>query len=90
MEFEWDETKAASNVAKHRVAFEEATGAFTDIQALQFIDRSMNYEEERFVTIGMANGIVYHVVYTERGDAIRLISARRASRAEQRAYDRER
>jgi uncharacterized DUF497 family protein len=67
LEFEWDEAKAASNVAKHEVAFAEAAGAFRPVQALQFVDRSMNYEEERFITIGMANGIVYYVAHTERG-----------------------
>lgn len=64
--------------------------AFRDVFALQFVDRSMNYGEERLNTIGIADGIVYHVAYTERGERIRIISARRASRAEQRAYDRER
>ncbi|UCI08403.1 BrnT family toxin [Mesorhizobium sp. B1-1-8] len=47
----------------------------------------MHYEEERFIGIGMINGVVLTVVYTERGDRIRLISARKATRHEQKAYD---
>ena len=90
MEFEWDATKARSNIRKHKVAFEEASNSFDDVFALQYLDRTANYEEERFISIGMANGIVYHVTYTERNDRIRLISARRATKAEQRNYDRER
>ncbi|MBZ9845240.1 BrnT family toxin [Mesorhizobium sp. CA5] len=47
----------------------------------------MDYEEERFIGIGIVNGLVLTVVYTERGDRIRLISARKATRHEQKAYD---
>lgn len=90
MDFEWDGAKAASNLVKHGVAFEDAVAAFRDVFALHVHDRSMDYGEERFVTIGMADGIVYYVAYAERGDRIRVISARRATRPEQRAYDRER
>ncbi len=87
LEFEWDDEKAAGNVAKHGVAFSDACRLFDDIHALHYIDRSMVYEEERFVSIGIVNGVVLTVVYTERGDRIRLISARKATRHEQKAYD---
>jgi uncharacterized DUF497 family protein len=90
LEFEWDDAKARSNLAKHRVSFDEAVEAFRDVYGFHSVDRSMNYDEERLVGIGMANGIIYHVSYTERGDCIRVISARRATKAEQRVYDRER
>ena len=90
MEFEWSEDKAADNIKKHKVAFDEAARSFTDMHAFQYVERSMDYEEERFVSIGMSNGILYFVVYTERGDTVRLISVRRATRAEQRVYDRNR
>jgi uncharacterized DUF497 family protein len=90
VEFEWDEDKATGNIRKHLVAFDEAVRSFTDMHSLQYVERSMNYGEERFVSIGMSNGILYFVVYTEREDVIRLISARRATRAEQRDYDRNR
>ena len=83
MEFEWNEVEAADNIRKHRVAFDEAARSFTDMHAFQYVERSMNYGEERFVSIGMSNGILYFVVYTERGDTVRLISARRATRTEQ-------
>ncbi|MDX8525075.1 BrnT family toxin [Mesorhizobium sp. MSK_1335] len=87
LEFEWDDEKAAGNVAKHGVAFSDARRLFDDIHALHYVDRSMVYEEERFVGIGIVNGVVLTVVYTERGDRIRLISARKATRHEQKAYD---
>jgi uncharacterized DUF497 family protein len=87
LEFEWDDEKAAINVAKHGVAFSDAKRLFDDIHALHYVGRSMVYEEERFVGIGIANGAVLTVVYTERGDRIRLISARKATRHEQKAYD---
>ncbi len=61
MDFEWDEAKAASNLVKHGVAFEDAVAAFRDVSALHVHDRSMDYGEERFVTIGVADGIVYYL-----------------------------
>jgi uncharacterized DUF497 family protein len=90
LEFEWDDDKAASNLVKHGVAFADAARLFDDIHALHFIDRSMNHGEERLIGVGMVNGIVLTVVYTERGERIRLISARKATRHEQRSYDQER
>ncbi|TIW18202.1 MAG: BrnT family toxin, partial [Mesorhizobium sp.] len=73
LEFEWDDDKAASNLAKHGVAFADAKRLFDDIHAQYYSDRSMDYEEERFIGIGIVNGLVLTVVYTERGDRIRLI-----------------
>jgi uncharacterized DUF497 family protein len=90
VEFEWDGAKATSNLRKHRVAFEDVTGVFDDLYAMHFADRSMNYGEERFAAVGMVDGIVYYVAYTERGDLICIISARKATRLELKAYDRER
>lgn len=90
LEFEWDDDKAASNLVKHGVAFADAARLFDDIHALHLIDRSMNHGEERLIGVGMVNGIVLTVVYTERGERIRLISARKATRHEQRSYDQER
>ena len=85
LEFEWDDEKAASNLAKHGVAFADADACSTT--SMHYSDRSMDYEEERFIGIGIVNGLVLTVVYTERGDRIRLISARKATRHEQKAYD---
>jgi hypothetical protein len=87
LEFEWDDEKAASNLAKHGVAFADAGRLFDDAYALHYPDRSMDHEEERFIGIGIVNGVILTVVYTERGDGIRLISARKATRHEQKAYD---
>ena len=87
LEFEWDDEKASNNVAKHGVAFSDARRLFDDIHALHYVDRSMVYDEERFSGIGIVNGVVLTVIYTERGDRIRLISARKATRHEQKAYD---
>lgn len=87
LEFEWGDEKAAGNVAKHSVAFSDACRLFNGIYALHYIDRSMIYEEERFVSIGIVNGVVLTVVYTEHSDRIRLISARKATLHEQQAYD---
>lgn len=85
MTFEWDEQKAASNLLKHGVAFADAVGAFEDPNALTRGDT--NDDEERYVTLGMDFvGRVLVVVYTYRGEAIRIISARNATRAERRQY----
>ena len=85
MSFEWDWRKAKSNLQKHRVRFEDAVGVFLDEQAVTVDDDCG--EEERFVTIGLDNlGMLVVVVYTWRGEAIRLISARRATRNEARWY----
>ena len=89
MEFEWDERKAASNLAKHGVAFETAKGVFYDPYALLDDDCS-DPAEERWRIIGHTQGGVLFVVYTERhADNIRIISARRATRHEQDSYYRQ-
>jgi len=85
-EFEWDEAKAESNRRKHAVTFEAACGVFGDAFALDRLDTRMDHGEARFVITGMVNGVLLTVVYTERGERIRIISARRADRHEQRAY----
>lgn len=90
MAFEWDDRKAAANLAKHNVSFQDVTLVFDDVHAIHIVDHSLDYGEERFICIGMANGIIFYVAYTERRDVVRLISARKATRLEQRAYDRER
>jgi uncharacterized DUF497 family protein len=84
-EFEWDDAKASENYAKHGVDFETATQVFQDPFALEFLDDREDYGEDRFILIGMANGVLT-VVYTERNDRVRLISARRATKHEQDNY----
>jgi hypothetical protein len=86
--FEWDEPKAASNLAKHGVAFSYATTVFDDPMGIDAIDDRQNYGELRFNMIGKSpDNIVLFVTYTERGGRVRIISARRASRQEKKTYD---
>lgn len=89
MEFDWDWRKAASNITKHGVTFETAREVFRDPRALIEEDYS-DSDEERWRIIGIAQGGVLFVVFTEReGDVIRIISARKANRHEQDRYYRE-
>ena len=86
--FEWDPRKARSNLAKHGVGFEEASTVFGDPLSLTIPDPYHSRTEERHVTMGTAfTGKLLVVVHTERGDNIRIISARRASRRERRSYE---
>ena len=86
--FEWDEQKAASNVVKHGVSFEEAAAAFGDPLSLTIADPDHSEHEERFVLLGMSisNRLVV-VTHTEQEDTIRIISARLATPAERRNYE---
>jgi hypothetical protein len=85
MRYEWDPDKAATNEARHGVRFADAVSVFGDEQALTIQDS--HADEERFVTIGMDGfARVLVVVYTWRGDAVRLISARKATRSERTHY----
>jgi uncharacterized DUF497 family protein len=84
MQFEWDVLKAAQNIAKHGVPFQYAVRVFLD--PLRLDDRR-DYGEERRLTLGKIEGRLYVVAYTPRGNAIRLISARKANEREQREYD---
>ena len=88
-EFEWNEKKAAENYAKHGIDFEHAKLMFNDIFAVEGFDDNVPYGEDRFTILGMAEGVILFVVYTERADRIRLISARRATRHEQNDYYRQ-
>lgn len=86
--FEWDERKAASNVQKHGVAFDEAATAFGDPLSLTIPDPLHSEDEDRFVLIGETyRGRLVVVVHTSRGDNLRLISARPATRSERRTYE---
>jgi Uncharacterized protein conserved in bacteria len=88
--FEWDPRKARSNIAKHGVTFEEASTVFADSLSLTIPDPEHSRSEERYVTMGRAfTGKLLVVVHTDRGDNIRLISARRANRRERRSYEKE-
>ena len=85
-DFEWDRTKAAANYKKHGVRFEHAVLAFEDPFALVELDESEEYGEGRFLLTGRAAGGIVVVVYTERGERVRIISAREATEYERRNY----
>jgi len=87
--FEWDEDKAIANWQKHGVSFFQAIKAFDDHFAIERFDERENYGEERINLIGMSDGVLLHVTYTERGERIRLISARKAQKHEREDYYRE-
>jgi len=88
VEFEWDEDKAAANLAKHDVSFEEAATVFADPVAVVFDDEVHSIEEHREIIVGYsAGGRLLIVCFTERPPAIRIISARRATKRERKAHE---
>ena len=87
MRFQYALAKAASNLKKHSVTFADAEGVFFDPLTIHQLDPDFD-DEERFVAVGMGSaGIILVVVYTLRGEEIRLISARRATRHEMKNYE---
>ncbi len=91
MTYEWDPTKAVSNLKKHRVSFEEASTVFLDPYALTFSDPDHSVEEDREVTIGSTiKALLVAVVHCNRRGRIRMISARKATRAERNDYEKRR
>jgi hypothetical protein len=90
LQFEWDEAKSAANLRKHGVSFEESSTVFGDPQALTIYDQEHSDQEDRYVSIGFAaSGRFLVVVYTERDEAIRIISGRKATLTERRQYERQ-
>ena len=88
LSFAWDPAKAAANLRKHGVSFPEATTAFADANSLTYLDPDHSSAEERWVLLGTSTRArLLVVVHTERGDAIRLISARKATRKERKIYE---
>ncbi len=83
--FQWDSDKAELNWKKHTVNFEDAALVFADENRIEQFDEEHSDFEDRYITIGLVKEILF-VVYTERGEAIRLISARRADAKERRDY----
>lgn len=87
MLFEWDPHKARSNLAKHDVSFEEAVTAFADPLSFTRFDPDHSADEDRFLLLGATqSGRLVVVAHTDRGESIRIISARLASTRERRAY----
>ena len=85
MRFEWDPAKAAENLQTHGIAFEDAAQIF-DGPIVEAADTRADYGEDRYVAVGVVQGVELAVVYTERRGTIRLISARRATTHEREAY----
>lgn len=85
MIFEWDDDKNNLNIKKHGIDFNDAAMIFADENRIEFFDELHSDEEERWQVIGKVKNILF-VVYTERIDAIRIISARKATPRERRIY----
>lgn len=89
MKFEWNDEKAQDNLVKHGVSFGEATEVFYDPNALEDYDSAHSDKEARFFIIGLSSRRLLYVIYAERaGDLVRIISARKADKVEQKMYER--
>lgn len=90
MNFEWDAKKAAINVRRHHITFKEAATVFGDTLAFTFNDPDHSFGERRFITIGLSlQGKLLIVAHADRGNTIRIISARETTRAERKLYEEE-
>ena len=88
MRFDWDKNKAASNLARHKVSFEEAATVFGNPLSDTFDDPDHSVEEQRFLIIGHSEkGKLLFVSHTDDGETVRIISAREPTRAEREAYE---
>ena len=85
LSFEWDETKNEINKKKHRISFETAVHVFDDPDYIEMYDFEHSEDEERFIAIGRVGNILF-VVFVERGENIRIISARLATDTEKELY----
>ena len=88
--YEWDEQKNKINIAKHGVSFEEAVTVFSDPKSILFMDWNHSFEEDRFIIIGLSD--LAHVLivchcYRENDNIIRIISARKAEKDEEKIYE---
>jgi hypothetical protein len=89
MQYEWDPNKAATNLHKHGIDFEDAVRVFSDPQRVEILDNRRDYGEDRWMTIGLVEPTVLAVIYTLRGkdgEITRLISARKADANEKAKY----
>jgi len=88
IDFEWDPNKAAQNLRKHNVTFEEAATVFRDDLSITIPDPDHSMEEERFITVGLSSqNRLLMIAHVERGDCIRIISARELTPRERRQYE---
>ena len=90
MEFEWDPDKAAGNLAKHGVSFQEAASVFGDTLAITYYDPDHSDDEDRYLTFGhSAGGRLLVISHIDRGEHTRIISARSMTRRERQKYEQE-
>ena len=90
MQYRWDDRKAARNLAKHDVSFQEAVTVFHDPLFIIFADPAHSFQEKRFIIMGESDSHrLLVVVYTERSNEIRIISARKATMKEREVYEEE-
>jgi len=90
MHFEWDSNKAKKNFDKHKVSFEQACSVFYDPLAVTGVDPDHSLGEQRMITFGISSsGRLLVVAHTNRGEAVRIISARAATRNERKIYEEE-
>jgi uncharacterized DUF497 family protein len=88
VEFEWDENKAAQNLKNHKISFTEAATVLSDSLSITVFDPDHSFDDERDITVGWSNRFrLLLVAHTERGDRIRIISARELTRTEREAYE---
>ena len=85
LKFEWDEEKNTINKQKHQISFETASRVFYDKQCIEMYDFEHSIDEERYIAIGKVGEVLF-VVFTERRETIRLISARLATEKERSLY----
>jgi uncharacterized DUF497 family protein len=89
IEFSWDARKARENIRKHKVPFEEASTVFYDESAIEFFDPEHSINEERFLMLGLSGRLRIMVVcycLRKEGSEIRIISARKATKKEEKVY----
>lgn len=82
---EWDDRKNEINKRKHGISFETAAHVFEDINRIEYFDEAHSADEDRFIVLWLVRKVLF-VVYTDRGDATRIISARKATEAETEVY----
>lgn len=88
MDYEWDQEKAATNLEKHGVSFEEAASVFGDPLYIDFYDPDHSLDEHRYIIMGQSTaGRLLIISYTERDAVVRLISAREVTPSERKAYE---
>jgi uncharacterized DUF497 family protein len=88
VEFEWDPLKAVENVREHRVSFNEAATVFGDFLGTTVADPDHSVDERRYITVGLSSqGRLLMVAHADRGERVRIISARRLTSSERRAYE---